>query len=140
MSETAPLDRLHHAVLGLLDELGIASGDGPPMAYFETGGARWIYRTIYIGCRDEALSGHVSVGREGLVGRFKTYDEMEAATLAYLRTILETGKPLVWRKLPGTEVEHGYVKGYMRFVQVPDMIVFAKALDPEFHKACAARI
>lgn len=107
----------------VLKPLGISEVVGPPMAYFETGDGEQFHRYIYIAYRhgvavDSESHRFNDDTRVLVLGRFKEFTPLFEAVMADLSQRLLPEKPLLWRREPIIEIERGFYKAYMRFVQV----------------------
>lgn len=123
----------------VLKPLGISEVVGPPMAYFETGDGEQFHRYIYIAYRHGVAVDSESHRFNGdtrvlILGRFKEFTPLFEAVMADLYQRLQPGKPLIWRREPIVEIECGFYKAYMRFVQVPTQEIADEAAALANHR------
>lgn len=83
----------------------VVHGDGPPTAYFDHEGFRYVYASVLL--RHQSDSGPEP-------------RKLVASAMQWI----DRGKPLLWRIRPEVCLEGGGVNMYFRFVQVPTREVF----------------
>lgn len=112
-NEAKATERLRADIANGLDNIPIRTVIGPPCATFEVDGVIYHYR-------------HVSL----MAGHIGNADEAMAMFRAMFCSLMEPGKPLVWRIMPEMDehsCERGTFKFYARWVQVPTQAVAEEA-------------
>jgi hypothetical protein len=116
----AETGKLRRAVDDLLVQRSTKAVTGPPCAYFVVKGddglpLKLAYHAFLWGA---SADGKPFPGRTHSHGRYgdNEYPELEAAVLKNLAEIARGSRWLIWRTRPEVEVEHGFLKAYMRFL------------------------